>query len=147
MEITKEEKELMLDRDMLFIRNWNPNTQTVLDLKYVYLEAERLTEELGNTVYETEILEFENFYEEPHNYKDPSPTGGEDIKGFLEADLEDDNRIIASDFKGYCFLFRDVLPVYELGGETKEYVIRNVCDVWSDLEETAHFDDICSKDD
>lgn len=134
MKLTKEERELMLLKNIEFLRNWNPETQTVLELKYAYIKAENLAIKLRNDEILNEVTEYTRLYEKPFDKHDPVPCHGKDIAELIDYD----NRIIATDYKGCCLL---LLDVDEGGNSTNNrYVIRSVEDVWTDLDEKVRRD-------
>ena len=63
MTATTEEKELMLLDAMEFLRNWNQENETVLNLKYVYRRAEKLAVDLNNMEMLDEVVEYTRFYQ------------------------------------------------------------------------------------
>lgn len=134
MKLTGEERELMLLKNTEFLRNWNPDTQTVLELKYAYIKAENLAIKLKNDEILNEVTEYTRLYEKPFDQHDPKPCNGKDIAELIDSD----NRIIATDYKGCCLLLFDV---DEWGNSTNNmYAIRSVGDVWTDLEEKIYRD-------
>ena len=126
-------KDLWLLKHMEFIRKWNPETQTVLDLKHAYTEAERLAIEYNDDECLNELINYSRFYFEPHGEHDPSGALGVEIADMLDCN----NRIIASDHEGQCLLLYDVDECEYTSGKN-EYVIRCTSDVWLCLDEHAY---------
>lgn len=134
MKLTEEESELILFKNIEFLRNWNPDTQTALDLKYAYMKAENLAIKLRNDEILNEVTEYTRFYEKPFDHHDPEPCHEKDIAELIDSD----NRIIANDYKGFCLL---LLDVDEWGNSTNNmYAIRSIGDVWTYLEEKVYRD-------
>jgi hypothetical protein len=143
---TIEELELKLFEQMGCVRNWNPDTQTVLDLKQAYKKALKLAEKLCDNKALEELTEFSRFYSRPFDHHDPENIcDGKEIAVLLD----DDNQIFAVDSKGYCLLLYDIDKCgYSVGDiEHDLYVIRSAGDVYSTLQEKSYRDHMMSKDD
>ncbi len=143
MRATTEEKELMLLDAMEFLRNWNQENETVLNLKYVYRRAEKLAVDLNNMKMLDEVVEYTRFYQPSPDHHDPDTFSnqGNDIAELLDCD----NRIIALDYKGYCLLLYDIDEWGNSSGEM--YVIRSAAKVYEVLREKSCQDHTMNKDD
>lgn len=135
---TREEKELKLLKNLEIIRNWDPCIQTVLELKYPYIEAENLAIELRDQNSINKVTEYSRLYTNPIAFIHDHPqVHGKDIDVLLGTD----NKVIATDYKGYCLLLYDIDDFGYTSGNGL-YVIRSIDDVWEVLEEKSYRDHI-----
>jgi len=131
--VTREEKKLKLLKNLEIIRNWDPCAQTVLDLKHPYIEAENLAIELRDQDSINKVTEYSRLYTNHVTCIDGPEVHGNDIDVLLGTD----NKIIATDYNGYCLLLYDI---DDWGNTTGSglYVIRSIADVYEVLEEKSY---------
>jgi len=130
---TREEKELKLLKNLEIIRNWDPCTQTVFDLKYPYIDAENLAIELRDQDGINKVTEYSRFYTSHVACIDEPQLHGDDIDVLLGTN----NKIIATDYRDYCLLLYDIDDWgYTTGSEL--YVIRSIADICKVLNEKSY---------
>jgi spermidine/putrescine-binding protein len=97
-------ENIPLDQALEYIRNWNPNTQTVCELRVPYWNASRKAHDYFMRTQSPECGAVYDEISKYRKYASNTKVGNLNKRLYKDKNIVNANHIIATDYKGYCLL-------------------------------------------
>ena len=97
-------EKIPLDQALEYIRNWNPNTQTVCELRVPFWNASQKAHDYFMSTQSPEYKAVCDEISKYRRYASNTKVGNLNKRLYRDRNIINVNHIIATDYKGYCLL-------------------------------------------